>query len=430
VAKINVSLDTQDILDAALTRGKASATATPHRGPGPVNQLIRIAQEEARLRLAGPVDPLLQTSLELRRAEAIRSLKRQENAVQHPSLHALSGLRLGAGLFESGGGVGAFAHIAGNLGQFSTLIKALGGPVTAAVVGVGALGAAAVAASKSLIAISQTGHITGGTPGEVVQGRALAGLAGVSPDSFAALAQGLRQRIATGGLARQAASEMGFGFIAPTGIGTPPNMAKIMLQAVESLRGMTEPQARLAAERLPELQPFLVLRDATDEQMKEFRQLAQEMGRLATPEARQAALGLRLETEKLSLEWEKLTVNIGTKVLPAVTTLAKAANVAMEAPWWAKSGPVGSAAYGIYKLFHRGKDKEEDADTKTMGETVREQMRTMKEHSAEMRNHTQAMRTEGTFGGGSRAQTGIPPGLRGEALAQALRVQAIRLGAF
>lgn len=283
----------------------------------------------------------------------------------------------------------AVAELGTMLGRVNPLLLGSVGALTA-------LTAAAIGAAQRLNQIGAGMAQTGGTAGQIGALGGIFGALGLDQAGVAGVARQLREQVAAGGLGTAAGAALGLR-PQPIGVGTPPNEARMLLDAIGALRRMSDSQARLTAERLPALAPFLSLRFASEEQMIRIRQMAEQMDRLATPEALGRAMEFNLQMQQLRMTFDQLVVRLGGSFLPVLNVILAHANM---------------LAGQVAALGGRGETPME-ANTRALDANTQQ---------IEVMN-------KGIYGGGRRARRAIPGGI-GDALDARFRQEAAVLGAF
>ncbi len=354
------------------------------------------------------------------RQKALDRRRKEEEAKEHPFLHALGGFHVGTGI--AGGGI---AGIGGSVVQFAKLLETASPALVGVTAGLALLGIAAVEAGSFLRELAQGALSTGSTPGGFAFAQTMGGLAGLDPKGTGGMLQGLRQQISTDPLAMAAAGQFGVRAL-PPGFGPVPDMGKIFEKLFTGMQGMTTAQKQHFAEQVPAMQPFLAAAEfGRPDQIQRVKQLAQAVGELGSQENVQRAFDLSLAQQELSLQWTQLATTLGTIVLPAVTNIVKGLGVLLDFSPEKKA----FAAFAQGKIGEGFKDLAGGNDEKDAKD---KHGNALKDHAAAMEGHTAELRLtrNGVFGGGSRAQGAIPAGLRGDALQRALDANAVRLGAF
>jgi hypothetical protein len=229
----------------------------------------------------------------------------------------------------------------------------------------------------------------GGTNAQSSQAAAFFGAIGITDQ--AGMAARLRDRIAGGGLARQAASQLGVGNVLPRGFGST-NDIRILNQLAEGLRRTNDMErARLLAIQLEEPE-LLRLVQMSNEQVQWARQIGQAQERVFGPEAQLRATQWGISIKQLNQQLDLLK-------LAALDFLLR-----VIGPFVGVTGQ--NAAGGAKDAISR--------------------------NTTAVEMNTVALQSMGrqVFGGGSRARGALPAGLRGEILRHALEGEAVKLGAF
>jgi hypothetical protein len=230
----------------------------------------------------------------------------------------------------------------------------------------------------------------GGTTSQTAQASALLG--GIGVNDPAAMAARLRERISGGGLARQAASQLGVGNVLPRGFGST-NDVQILVQLAEGLRRTNDlERARLLSIQLQEPE-LLRLTQMSEAQFQTSKKLAEQQAQVFTPEAQRRAEQFAITMNQLSQKFDLAKGRVGDFLLRLF------------------GGAVGVDVNGP----QRGGAKD-----------------AISRNTQAVEQNTIALQSMGRqmFGGGARARGALPAGLRGEVLRHAMEGEALKLGAF
>ena len=404
----------EELVNKVASEGMSYSRPQGATAAGSAELLARARAEIQKLASFGERSASEELRLQSLRLREIQLQRRVERDVAGPG----AGERFG----EFGNVVQQFASLSG-IGargffqlQAVTELGAMLGRVNPALLGataaIGVLASAATGAAQRLNVLGAGMAQTGGSGGQIGALGSLFGALGMDAGGVAGVARQLREQVPAGGLGAAAGSALGLGF-RPVGVGTPPNEARMLLDAIHGLRAMSPEQARLTAERLPSLAPFLQLRDALPETIERLESMASEMDRLASPEARASAMEFNLQMQQLKLTFDELVVGVGSKVLPSINLFLESLQGTMKDWTWnpfsAEFWRLGGDEKG---RGSKGGKSAQDANTEAM------------------ERNTQAIEifNKGIYGGGRRARRAIPGGI-GDALDERARRDA-RLGAF
>jgi hypothetical protein len=221
-----------------------------------------------------------------------------------------------AGL-ASGGGAGALSGAV-----FSNLTR-LGTVAGAAVVGIGALGAAAKETATILTEFQRLRDTLGGSGQDTAALRLLGGTLGLG--NIGGLAAGLHQASISGGLGTATAMRYGLP-IRPVEIGTATDRAGLLMSGLEGLRKTFKSEGMgpaLADARNLGLENAIGVVHLLDEQFARIKEKAMLTAQAYGPEQIAQAYELQFATAQLNLAWEKMVVTIGTAVMPAITGITQ-----------------------------------------------------------------------------------------------------------
>lgn len=407
--KIALEVDVQQAKDQVYAlAGSLSRETIRAVGSGSMGTLLRAVSERVgaenvqRAYAARGAQPpeFVNLGVTAARVRELRAAQRFDKdfttAGRSPLQQALSGIQLGLGAAGAGGAAG----LVGTVGQFAGILGKVNPALLVAAGALGGLASATASAARQLMEIGQARITTGGTSGQVALGRILASAVGMDPGGIAGVAHSLRQRFALDPMGQAAARSLGIGGLpTPRGLGAPVNEMDFLLRAIRGLRAAPSDTARQRIiEQAPELEPFAMLGNASKETMDRIEALAEQMNRIATPELLARTMEFRMSLGAFHQQWNALMMTIGG---PVIRFLTQGMNEILS----------GLQQLGLIP---------------TAAQTA--QQRQAEALSANTR--ALQMVREGLFGGGPRAQHAIPPGLRGFAFDEAIRRQAVQLGAF
>lgn len=273
----------------------------------------------------------------------------------------------------------------------------LGGRAGAAAAALGALTVAATRAVRAMEGVAAVGRdiadvrlLGGGTAAQTAAVTTILAGIGISASEVTTLAARLRQNIAGGGLARQAASELGIGAVLPRGFGST-NDVQILNDVIDAIMRIgDEEKVRQLARRLeaPELTRIL---NMSREQVRQARLLVALQEQMFGPEAQR-------RLEQAAIAWQFLGKAVQLAVLGIIDYLLRLAG-----PFFGITG----------KSFMDALNQAVDQNTQATSA-----------NTAAINGMRQI------FGGGERARGALPAGFRYEHLQRQMQNDSLKLGAF
>lgn len=351
---------------------------------------------------------------------------------------ATGGIRnLAKGNIVQGGG--PLGLIRGTLGGISDPRIAA---AAAAIVGVVAVAATSIRAfvhvvdegASQLAQLTAARTLTGGTLGQVAA-LAATGLGG----DLASVAAGLRARLGTDPFAMMAGVNAGLSPQLPRPFGSQ-NEAATLTKAIEALRAMGEGEAQLRQARMLGLDSLLPLINVSKE--------------MAAAQKQDAAVRQKIVDQfgpagrEFNAAIARLTFNFGTLLQaisgPMLGKLTGFINYLADsllglASFFSANPQLGSAiadailtplrAILIFAELTGSISKGSTAQFEAYVKAGQAQVSALNKNTAATWSNTQAWKS-GMYGGGARAQAGIPNSLRGYALQRAIQGNSLRLGAI
>jgi hypothetical protein len=313
------------------------------------------------------------------------------------ALEGLGGLTGGGGIGSIGSGLLAASRLGGHVAAIGVVTTALA-----------ALAAAARGAAATLGSFGRLQLTTGGTSAEAALATVLAGSLGIS--DVHGLAARARAGIASGLGAAQAA-QLGIG--PQLDIGRPVNNLKILLALMKDVYDtfQTDPGRALLRARNYGMEELVELGTLSKREFAMALEEAKEIERTYTPERIAKAREFNREMERLGRNFDRIKVNVGSRVIPPL-------NMLMEDPLLPFKALL---PFGLNNAFFpKGGAGSQD--------------QAVKDNTAAQNKNTRAIeQMMGVFGGGPRARGAIPaafgPG-NGYRLNDAIRAHTIRLGAY
>lgn len=450
-------------LEREANRGKPPAKGPAAREPAaddPGTAIVRREPKPERLPL-GPAGQLRREEERLARAEAgddpaelfdaqhrvrvarLRVARAQDHLQPDTFEKRLSDLVGSTRLnFGGPGGIGASPLVNRLEKAFPALAGAaaqLVGPLALGAVGVNLLGEAARAAAAtvgqaaaSVRDFTAARTLSGGTTGQIANLTA----AGLAPGGIAGLAEQLRQKISLGTadpFALQAAQKIGLGPTLDRNLG-PVNEAQFLERAVEGLRKLGAGEEQLYVARQLGLESILDTINVSDKVRAGQKRDAALRRELYDPATQANVRDLTAELTRFQGQTENMKVAFAKPFLPALVdgaaTLSDAAlgaayAVADLSKWLSGLGPAIATLPGIGAAL---------ALFDTAAQTGRE--RAPAPESPEVRatrENTEALKAMSRqmgriIGGGDRARSALPSGLRGHDLNQAAAGGSLRSG--
>lgn len=301
-------------------------------------------------------------------------------------------------------------RVMGVLGKMGPLGIALGVITSAFMV----LHSVVNAAAQKMNELTRARFTGGGSYKDVGRAAGLAAVLGVSPGEVASMARGFADTLAEGG----AGTAFGhrYGIRDPWGsspYGGDVNKFTNLFKAAEAIMKIPDEETAIRTARSfgPEMEKLLDLRILPEKERQEALRTQNEM---FGPQQALAAMRYRIAMGNLSNSMSELQM--------AVVPLIDAFTGAIALLKYTIKNVFGPLAKWTYQLFGPKQDKtKEDSSTK--------------KHIDAMDRNTEAILGQITamrqiFGGGARASGALPINLRGQTLSDALRNDAIKLGAF